>query len=92
MRLKCSALNAHLHKIGVLEIGMCACGEGIEDIFHFFFSCKNYQNQRDHLQMTILPVAPFTLNTVLNEECPERVNSTIFQAVHKYLKETERFP
>ncbi|KAJ6439205.1 reverse transcriptase [Purpureocillium lavendulum] len=42
-----SALNAYLHKIGVVESDMCDCGQAAETIEHFLFRCKKWTTQRE---------------------------------------------
>ena len=37
LRMGCSRLNSHLHKIGIRDTGDCACGANNEDAFHYFF-------------------------------------------------------
>ena len=93
LRLNCSPLKSHLHKIGAINDATCACNKASEDVYHFFFSCELYKTQRDRLQMEILPVAPFTLNTILHgsTDCSESVNKSIFIAVQNYIAETKRF-
>ena len=93
LRLGRSQLNAHLFKIGVLESPDCRCGHGIEDVWHYIFSCPRYTVHRDHLHNSVTPYAAFTLETVLYGAtgCNFDDNKAIFLSVQDYILNTQRF-
>ena len=41
--------DAHLHRIGLGEGGICACGEGYHDIEHVVWSCPEHRGARSKL-------------------------------------------
>ena len=92
LRLGCSRLNSHLFKIGVVDSPLCSCGTGVEDTLHYLFTCPLYRNLRVDLSNKIIPIAPFTSQTVLygNKTCSLDDNYLIFSAVHEYIEKTER--
>ena len=88
LRMGCSQLNNHLHKIGIRESSTCACGDDNEDTFHYFFLCSNYNSIRVDLHETVIRIAPFTLKTLLmgSDQCSELENKTIFKAAYIFIE------
>lgn len=43
-------LAESLHRKGMIDSPNCECGEGIEDINHIIWHCKNYENEREILK------------------------------------------
>ena len=86
-------LNDYLNRIGVRETGACSCGEPKEDTFHYFFVCPNYNNIRINLHEMVIRLASFTLKTVLfgSDDCTFKNNVKIFEAVHAYIEQSQRF-
>ena len=46
LRNGCSSLNADLYRVNLTISPTCQCGHAYEDVFHFFFQCNIYTNQR----------------------------------------------
>ena len=92
MRMKCSMLKADLFRKGLADSPRCACGASNEDIFHYLFECQNFRVERDRLQNIVIPLAPFTVQTLLfgSENCTFQENEKIFLAVHSYINSTGR--
>ena len=40
--MNCSNLNAHLHRLHVIDSPACVCSHRIEDTAHFFLDCPLY--------------------------------------------------
>ena len=93
LRMKCSKLHADLFHIGIADSPRCACGTANEDAFHYFCECPKYRTFRDQLQSSVLPLAPFTIQTLLygSKICNFDQNVAIFEAVHRYIHLTARF-
>ena len=90
--MKCSMLKADLFKNGLIESPGCACGAANEDTFHYLFECQNFRVERDRLQNLVIPLAPFTVQTLLfgSDNCTLQENEKIFLAVHSYINSTGR--
>ena len=93
LRMGRSQLNKHLFQIGVKESPDCTCGTGVEDVWHFFFSCPRYIIPRNKLHSSIINFAPFTLETLLlgSAACNFENNKLIFLFVQDYIENTRRF-
>jgi hypothetical protein len=94
LRIGCSGLNYDLcFNVHVVDSPHCICGEGFETVFHYFFVCKNFNNQRAALQATVTQICNFDLETLLhgNDNLNHDENSLIFDAVHKFFIDTKRF-
>jgi hypothetical protein len=94
LRIGNSLLNADLHRIGVVPSPLCQCGTGVnEDAKHFFMECPLYTNQRASLNSDLLPHHVVNTDYLLfgAPEVDHLTNIHIFSAVHKYIKNTNRF-
>jgi hypothetical protein len=97
MRILNSPLKAHLCNILHVEASpLCDCGLGqIEDAAHYFFRCPRFTTQRDELTADLLPhiIGEDQLNYLLFgiPDTDHPTNLHVFSAVHKYMKNTERF-
>jgi len=91
-RMGCSKLNSDLFKNGIKESPKCACGNGNEDIFHYFCECNFYVIQRNILHSKIIPFTPFTVQIILfgYKSCNTQQIEIIFDAVQNYIKATGR--
>ena len=71
----------------------CVCGAKYEDVNHFFMSCPNYNIIRRNLKQSVESVTKFDLKTVLHghQELDEVQNHVVFDAVHKFILESQRF-
>jgi hypothetical protein len=95
LRIRNSPLKADLfNTLHVIPSPLCPCGSGQEEnAEHFFFHCPLYDNQRIVLKNDLLP---FVINNVdyllfglQSEAQPD--NILIFNAVHKFIRSTQRF-
>ena len=92
LRMKCSVLKADLFKNGISDSPRCACGSANKDVFHYLLECVNFRIDRDRLQNIVMPLAPFTVQTLLfgSEKCTRKENEIIFDAVQSYILSTGR--
>ena len=94
MRIGCSKLKADLcYNLHVIDEPTCPCGAEIEDSYHYFFMCPDYNDLRLKLFNQIAPYCAASINTLLygHPNLNLNVNSCIFDAVHEYILETKRF-
>ena len=92
LRMQCSKLNSHLFSLHVLDNPSCPCGAPDEDSFHFFYNCPLYIPQRQILMNEIANFHITDWNMLLfgNENLNFEDNTRLFQAVHKYIENTNR--
>ena len=95
IRMGCSALNAHLYSLHVIDIPSCACGLGDEDADHYFLNCPLYTVPRRALRDV---VGRFALDLNTSEELTNgninlsiSHNIQILQAVYEFILNTQRF-
>ena len=94
MRMHCSPLKDHLVKnLHVIENPTCDCGISVEDNSHFLLECVLYVHQRESMLSKITGFVAVTTDLLLfgDLNLPFEQNKIIFEAVHVFLKETERF-
>jgi hypothetical protein len=100
LRMGCSLLNGHLFtNIHVVNSPKCNCGYPYEDINHFFNFCPKFDHQRAVLKNTLINSNLLDLDLNPNPELllygDKKLNVdqnlTLFQAVHEYLRTTNRF-
>ena len=94
IRMGCSKLNADLcFKLHVRDNPSCICGASCENDFHFFIQCPCYTEQRNVLRSAIAHLSPLQLNTLLHGDSNLTLdqNKVVFDAVHTFIKTTERF-
>lgn len=95
LRIGCSKLNFdvcyHLHIPNINP--ECSCGEGHEDVEHFFMKCTHYNDIRDILKRKIEVHCTFTLGVLLYgaDNLPKQTNCLLFDAVHDFIMESHRF-
>ena len=79
----------------IVDDPKCACGSVREDAKHFFFTCPLYIMPRNKLQGNISNIADLNLNLEIILNGSKNVtydeNIAIFQCVHDYIDETQRF-
>ena len=92
LRTNCSSLNHDLFLKNITDSPLCRCG-GIECVEHFFMSCPLYLNQPADLITSISVHTTVSLPIVLhgNSMLSFDINSVIFEAVQKCIKDTKRF-
>jgi hypothetical protein len=93
LRIGNSLLNADLNKLNVVPSPQCLCQGGIENAKHFFFGCNLFTNQRDKLIDDLLPLVIDDTNHLLFgiPDADHPTNLQIFNAVHKFIKDSNRF-
>ena len=95
LRNKCSVLKSDLHRVNIVGSAECNCGFHCENVFHYFFECKNYVAQRQQLITSLhnLGVYPVSLDVLLFDSAfiPEAINSNVFSLVQTFIKQTRRF-
>ena len=92
LRIGHTALNAHLHRIGVVEDPACEyCGQD-ETIHHLFFVCPRYHSERTILQGHLREMnVPYTTKNLLGGGPYEReTQSKILRFLKIFLKKTNR--
>ena len=92
MRMKCSALNSHLHEMHIIDSPTCSCGHNKEDEEHYFFTCQNYTNIR-HTFNNLDNQTVLSLKTFLHGDrgISRRQNNLLIDTVTDYIKQTKRF-
>ena len=94
LRIGCSKLNYDLcYNLHVIDNPNCTCGALQEDAFHYFIACPHFVEFRLQLFNVISTYCEVTLETILygNLDLQDNYNKTIFDAVHNYIKMTQRF-
>ena len=94
LRIGCSKLKYDLcYNLHVIENPNCTCGALEETTFHYFLACPHFVELRLQLFNVISVYCEVTLETILygNINLRENQNKTIFDAVHNYIKLTQRF-
>lgn len=75
----------------VINNPLCLCGK-TEDVYHFFFSCKNYSRARNNMfdQLFMLDLFNSDTNLLLygNNNLPLHINNSIFASVQKFIDES----
>ena len=93
LRMECSNLRAHLCQLHVIDDPTCICSNAVEDNEHYFLNCPLYYVQRQKLFDTITPITELNIDIILNgtSELSYNNNIAIIDAVHEYIKESDRF-
>jgi hypothetical protein len=95
LRIGCSKLNAHLyHNLHVIQSPQCVCGYPQEDPQHFFFNCPCFNTQRGALLNTVGLVSNNINERMLLYGDPDISfddNRIVFDAVLKFINQTDRF-
>ena len=92
LRNEVGNLNHHLVLSHLSDSSRCACGDQVEDNFHYFYVCPLYIRQRYELFGT-LSKYDIDLDVLLNGSANLDIeqNTEIFRAVQKYIHDTNRF-
>lgn len=93
LRLLCSNLNSHLHRLHVIESPNCTCCNVVEDCDHYFIKCPLYHLQRISLYNEVQKYCTVTVDVLLygNEYLSEYDNLAICKAVEEFIVLSERF-
>ena len=91
--MHCSNLNFHVFELHVIDDPLCFCGTGVEDSEHFFMKCPLYHTSRQRLIQIITDISVFNIDVLLfgDENLDIEQNCVIFDAVHEYILQSERF-
>ena len=92
LRLNCSKLNSHLHSLHVLDDPSCPCGSDNEDIYHYFYICPLFTNQRQRLLHSIrnFNITDWQMLLYGNTNLDLDQNAMLFKFVHEYIENTGR--
>ena len=93
LRNEASDLKDHLFCDHLSDSSICACGDPVEDNFHFFYVCPFYIYQRYELFRKISNFNNVNLDVLL-QGCSDfniDENTEIFTYVQQYIHETGRF-
>ena len=84
IRKNCSNLN------NLRDNPLCSWCNEIEDSEHYVFHCNNYRDERYLFFEAVRDVQPLTTQLLLygNKMVDKTLNSTLFRAVHDYIKST----
>ena len=97
LRMQCSLLRGHLHKLHVIDSGLCLCQQSVETTEHYFMHCVFYAKQRktlfENLRKLHIPNDEINVGLLLygRNDLTLSSNKSIFGIVHKYFTETKRF-
>jgi hypothetical protein len=94
MRLGCSPLRNDLCKeLKVIPNSLCACGEGDETAQYFFYDCSLHAAHRLIMMEELYKIDKFNLATLLygDKDYDMPKNKRFFEAVHKFIEDTNRF-
>ena len=93
LRMNCSNLSAHLYSLHVVNSPGCICSHTAEDAAHYFLDCPLYYAQRMTLRNVVTRYTQFDLNVLLygDSGIDHDRNVVIVQAVHDYIRDSERF-
>ena len=90
----CSKLNYDLcYKLYVTDDPACQCGARMENAYHFFLECRNFNLISSNLLASIEPYSECNINVTLNgnNALSKDNNFLIFDAVHKFIINSNRF-
>ena len=92
LRLEMSDLNQDMVNRHLSNDASCACGANSENASHYMLLCPTYQNARN-ITISTLPLVQQNIATLLNgnPHLPQTTNISIFQVVHKFIVESQRF-
>ena len=94
LRMGCSKLNFDLcYSLHVKDDPSCRCGARFETASHFLIECPLYTKERENLQKAVGIFDAFNLRSLLhgNKNLSFIDNTVIFDAVHKFIIDSERF-
>ena len=91
LRTECGSLNQHLHKRKLVCNLYCICGE-VESNNHYLLTCPRYTRMHYEMVTSIIQITNRTIKTDVllfgTNEVSDKVYTTIFMAVQKYIKKT----
>ena len=90
----CSKFNFDLcYNLKVIDNPRCSCGAHYENVHHFFIECPYYLDIRLNLFSVMSIYTEVTLDTILHGHFDLTIeqNKIVFDAVHSYILNSERF-
>ena len=93
LRLLCSNLNSHLHRLHVIESPNCTCCNVVEDCDHYFTKCPLYHIQRISLYNEVQKYCTVTVDVLSygSKYLSDCDNLAICKSVEEFLTLLERF-
>ena len=94
MRIGCSQLNGDLcNNLHVIEHPNCDCGHPLENAHHYLLDCPLYVIQRLILMTEISSLTNIVSEILLfgDKRLTVHENQRVFDAVHKFILNTNRF-
>lgn len=94
LRNEVSNLNHHLFMSHLSDSPQCACGDTVEDSFHYFYVCPLYLRHRSQLFKDLQKfIGNLTVDILLNGSPDYSIedNTTITNAVLRFIDYTGRF-
>ena len=94
LRMGCSLLKSHLfNNLHVVDDEMCRFGHLTETTCHFFMECPQYNLKRQSLVRSVTRLTDMSVCNLLfgDQNLTLEENKIIFDAVHHYIRDTERF-
>jgi hypothetical protein len=94
IRIGCSKLNWDLfNNLHVIDSMECLCGYYKEDAEHYFFQCPRFEEQRTAMMILIQAIKVPSTNLLIygDPDLTLGQNVQVFEAVHSFITDTERF-
>ena len=93
IRNECSNLNGDLFKNYLSISKACSCGYETEDADRYFFNCNKYIEKRINMFRKTRVFHPLSVEAPLfgKSSLSDNDNFLLFQAVQRYIKDTDRF-
>jgi hypothetical protein len=89
-----SSLNHHLFQSHLSDSSQCACGDAIENNFHYFYVCPMFIRHRIQLFISLRKFQDFLNLDILLKGSPIitiEENTEIFDGVHHFITGSRRF-
>ena len=95
LKCLCSGLNAHLFHSNLVPSPRCACGTGVEDVFHYLYNCPFYDLPREMLMFELDELGIINLSIPYLLHCDAHLSPELIphvqQCVYRYISSTRRF-
>ena len=94
LRNEASSLNHHLFQSHLFDSSQCACGDAIENNFHYFYVCPLFIRHRIQLFNSLRKFQDVLNLDILLKGSPiltVEENTEIFDAVHHFITGSRRF-
>ena len=94
MRIGCSKLHGDLcNSLHVINDPSCMCGHPLENAYHYFLECPLFAISRLNLIARTYPLVDVTVDNLLygSINLTLEENKRVFEAVHEYIIDTNRF-